>query len=142
MASSKTFIPEIPKSIETRAGLEKALANNIMFSHLEGDQLSKIFSAMFEVKYNASDIVFRQGRHSSFLSFLTSYTRIGDEGDRFFVLEQGECDVFTMKSGVSQHVAAYIAGSAFGELALIYGSPRMSTVKVTINCIISLQCTD
>jgi hypothetical protein len=47
--------------VETREGLERALSKNIMFSHLEGDQLAQIFAAMFEVKYLASDIVFRQG---------------------------------------------------------------------------------
>lgn len=57
----------------------------------------------------------------------------GEDGDKFYVVEQGECDVFSTKSGVSQHVAALIAGSAFGELALIYGSPRTATVKVSIS---------
>lgn len=118
--SSKMFIPEVPKSPEIRTGLEIALSNNIMFSHLERDQLSKIFSAMFEVKYNASETIFRQG----------------DEGDKFYVVEKGECDVFTLQAGEPQHVAAHIAGSAFGELALIYGSPRSSTVKARTDIIL------
>lgn len=70
---SLSYRPEniqVPKSSETRAGLEKALANNVMFSHLERDQLSQIFSAMFEVKYSASDIVFRQGIPHSLASCL------------------------------------------------------------------------
>jgi cAMP-dependent protein kinase regulator len=136
---SLSYRPEriqVPKSSETRAGLEKALSKNVMFSHLERDQLSQIFAAMFEVKYNANDLVYRQGMLPSLLRFRLHslvYRTAGDEGDNFYVVDKGECDVYAIKAGVSQHVAAYEVGSAFGELALIYDSPRASTVKVLLS---------
>jgi cAMP-dependent protein kinase regulator len=52
------------------------------------------------------------------------------------VLEKGECDVYAMKAGVSQHVAVYAEGEAFGELALIYDSTRTSTVRAKTDVIL------
>lgn len=122
---------QFPKSAETRLCLEEALAKNIMFSHLESDQLSQIFAVMTETKLKTGDIVFRQGVIVNLLLGIHCLTFIlGDEADKFYVLEKGECDVFAIKSGVSQHVATYDEGSAFGELALVADAPRTSTVKV------------
>lgn len=120
--NTQSYVKDVPKSLETRANLDKALSSNIMFSHLEADQLSQIFAAMFEVRFKANEIVFRQG----------------DEGDRFYVIERGECDVYAMKPGgtSTQHVAQYISGSAFGELALIYDCPRISTVKARTDVVL------
>jgi cAMP-dependent protein kinase regulator len=56
----------------------------------------------------------------------------GDEGDNFYVVDDGEADIFVSKAKDSnpQLVASVGKGGSFGELALIYGSPRAATVKV------------
>jgi len=49
----------------------------------------------------------------------------GDEGDNFYVIDSGEVEVYvnnTMVLNISE-------GGSFGELALIYGTPRAATVK-------------
>jgi len=103
-----------PKDQNTQLHLENALKRNIMFSHLEEDQRRAVFGAMFEVKFNEGDTIIRQG----------------DEGDNFYVVDEGECDVYVSKQGSPpEHVASYTSGGAFGELALISGSPRAATVK-------------
>lgn len=52
--------------------------------------------------------------------------RSGDEGDNFYVIDSGEVDVYVN----NQNVLTIPSGGSFGELALIYGTPRAATVKV------------
>ncbi|XP_013792283.1 cAMP-dependent protein kinase type I-beta regulatory subunit-like, partial [Limulus polyphemus] len=67
-----------------------------------------IFDAMFPVVHSAGEKVIQQG----------------DEGDNFYVIDQGEVEVF-----VNDHLVTTIGeGGSFGELALIYGTPRAATV--------------
>ncbi|XP_064172353.1 cAMP-dependent protein kinase type I-beta regulatory subunit-like [Anguilla rostrata] len=49
----------------------------------------------------------------------------GDEGDNFYVIDQGEVDVYVN----GEWVTSIGEGGSFGELALIYGTPRAATVK-------------
>jgi len=111
---SATIRYYIPKSLETQLRLENALKKNIMFAHLEEDQRREIFSAMFEVQFKVGDTIIRQG----------------DEGDNFYVTDTGVCDVYLNKGDLqAQYITSYTSGGSFGELALIYGSPRAATVK-------------
>lgn len=104
----------IPKDQGTQNHLDNALKKNIMFSHLEDDQRREVFDAMFEVRFKAGTTIIQQG----------------DEGDNFYVVGEGECDVFVSKSGSPPTlVTSYSSGGSFGELALINGSPRAATVK-------------
>ncbi|PIK43297.1 putative cAMP-dependent protein kinase type I-beta regulatory subunit isoform X2 [Apostichopus japonicus] len=68
-----------------------------------------IFDCMFPQKHNAGEVVIQQG----------------DEGDNFYVIDEGEVDVFVN----SELVTTISEGGSFGELALIYGTPRQATVK-------------
>jgi len=65
----------------------------------------------------------------------------GDEGELFYVVESGELDItVSMREGVTEsevHVGVpYVTGSAFGELALMYGSPRAATIRAKQDCIL------
>ncbi|EFA74930.1 protein kinase A regulatory subunit [Heterostelium album PN500] len=106
-------IPTIPKSEETQQRLDQALKKNIMFSHLEEEERNSVFAAMFEVHYKQGDVIIKQG----------------DEGDNFYVIDQGICDIYVNKENQPPlHVMDVYEGGSFGELALIYGSPRAATV--------------
>nr|XP_030706932.1 cAMP-dependent protein kinase type I-beta regulatory subunit isoform X1 [Globicephala melas]XP_030706933.1 cAMP-dependent protein kinase type I-beta regulatory subunit isoform X1 [Globicephala melas] len=99
----------IPKDYKTMTALAKAISKNVLFAHLDDNERSDIFDAMFPVMHIAGETVIQQG----------------DEGDNFYVIDQGEVDVYV--SG--EWVTNISEGGSFGELALIYGTPRAATVK-------------
>ncbi|XP_059901909.1 cAMP-dependent protein kinase type I-alpha regulatory subunit isoform X1 [Gadus macrocephalus] len=98
----------IPKDYKTMAALAKAIEKNVLFAHLDDNERSDIFDAMFSVNYIAGETVIQQG----------------DEGDNFYVIDIGEMDVYVN----SEWVTSIGEGGSFGELALIYGTPRAATV--------------
>ena len=98
----------IPKDDETRRSLEAAMCKNLLFSHLDADEQKTIFDAMFRVDKVAGDTIIEQG----------------EEGDNFYVIEKGTVDVFVN----NEFVLNINEGGSFGELALIYGTPRAATV--------------
>ncbi|CAB4008781.1 cAMP-dependent kinase type I regulatory subunit isoform X1, partial [Paramuricea clavata] len=109
-AEATSYVKKVvPKDYKTMAALSKAIAKNILFSHLDETERSDIFDAMFLVKHNVAEIVIQQG----------------EEGDNFYIIDSGEVEVY-----VNEHLVSVIGeGGAFGELALIYGTPRAATIK-------------
>ncbi|NWY69898.1 KAP0 kinase, partial [Erithacus rubecula] len=107
----------IPKDYKTMAALAKAIEKNVLFTHLDDNERSDIFDAMFPVTYIAGETVIQQGKCQS------------DEGDNFYVVDQGEMDVYVN----SEWATSVGEGGSFGELALIYGTPRAATVKAKTN---------
>jgi len=59
------------------AALSKAIAKNILFSHLDENERSDIFDAMFQVTFLQGESIIQQG----------------DEGDNFYVIDVGEVEV-------------------------------------------------
>ncbi|KAH0629322.1 hypothetical protein JD844_011303 [Phrynosoma platyrhinos] len=115
----------IPKDYKTMAALAKAIEKNVLFAHLDDNERSDIFDAMFPVTYIAGETVIQQGKQ--WTKFQVNQQ--GDEGDNFYVVDQGEMDVY-----VNNEWATSVGeGGSFGELALIYGTPRAATVKAKTN---------
>lgn len=112
-------VKTIPKSTETQARLNAAIQKNVLFQHLDSDERHDLFDAMFEIAYEPGAVLIEQG---------------DENGDHFYILDEGECDIFVTKDGVTNKVLHVDAGGSFGELALIYGSPRAATVKACTNC--------
>ncbi|NWZ13312.1 KAP0 kinase, partial [Agelaius phoeniceus] len=109
----------IPKDYKTMAALAKAIEKNVLFTHLDDNERSDIFDAMFPVTYIAGE--------TCIFNFFSS--SLGDEGDNFYVVDQGEMDVYVN----SEWATSVGEGGSFGELALIYGTPRAATVKAKTN---------
>merc|ERR1719474_2436088 len=99
----------VPKDDATMASLAKAIAKNVLFSHLDENERSDIFDAMFPTIAEKDEVIIQQG----------------DEGDNFYIIDQGEVDIYV--SG--KKVVSLCEGGSFGELALIYGTPRAATVQ-------------
>ncbi|KAI5076571.1 hypothetical protein GOP47_0008636 [Adiantum capillus-veneris] len=110
----------VPKSDEAKRRLKKALQNNYLFAKLDEEQTKIVIDAVEEEKHKAGDVIICQG----------------DPGDRFYLLENGTCEVWLLKPGKTTPdlVKHYADGDSFGELALLYGSPRAATVKATTDC--------
>jgi len=58
----------------------------------------------------------------------------GDIGDVFYLLEEGEVDVYIKKGDGELKVHTYKPGDAFGELAIMYNAPRAATCRASTNC--------
>merc|ERR1711872_669197 len=99
----------VPKDEATMASLSKAISKNVLFIHLDETERGDIFDAMFPTIAEKEEVIIQQG----------------DEGDNFYIIDQGEVDIYV--SG--KKVVSLCEGGSFGELALIYGTPRAATVK-------------
>ena len=64
----------IPKDYKTMASLSKAIAKNVLFSHLDENERSDIFDAMFPYSAIPGEIIITQG----------------NEGDNFYIIDQVE----------------------------------------------------
>lgn len=113
-----------PKTSEQLSRLQAAVSGNFLFSHLDDDQFKTVLNALVEKPIPAKDIkVIAQG----------------DAGDFFYIVEEGNFDVFIHPSGSVQpgvdglgtKVATIGPGGSFGELALMYNAPRAATVVST-----------
>ena len=59
------------------ASLSKAIAKNVLFSHLDENERSDIFDAMFPVNAMPGEVIIQQG----------------DEGDNFYIIDSGDVEV-------------------------------------------------
>ncbi|XP_073700745.1 protein kinase, cAMP-dependent, regulatory, type II, alpha, B [Garra rufa] len=104
-----------PKSEEQRQRLRESCKDILLFKTLEKDQFAEVLDSMFEVLVNPSECIISQG----------------DDGDNFYVIERGVFDIVIQKDGVSRCVGCYDNKGSFGELALMYNTPRAATIKAT-----------
>lgn len=112
------------KTQEQQSRLQKAVANNFLFAHLDEEQSAQVLGALQERVIPAKGIkVISQG----------------DVGDYFYVVENGTFDIFVNPSGkieagpegLGNKVTQVTEGGSFGELALMYNAPRAATVMST-----------
>lgn len=89
--------------------LSRAIASNVLFTHLDESERADMFDAMFPVQCLPGETVISQG----------------DEGDNFYIVDSGEVEVLVN----GEPVTTIGEGGSFGELALIYGTPRAATVR-------------
>lgn len=59
------------------ASLSKSIEKSVLFTHLDGNQRTDIFNAMFPVLHKAGEFIMKQG----------------DEGDNFYIIDEGTVEV-------------------------------------------------
>jgi CRP-like cAMP-binding protein len=105
-------VPSFPKSSGASGRLQAALRSIILFAHLEQDELDSVVDAFFEVKKKQGETIITQG----------------EDGDNFYIVDAGECEVRITGEGGGRLVCVARQGDSFGELALMYNCPRAATV--------------
>lgn len=99
--------PKYKKSDSAKKFLDGALGDNFIFSDLSKKERKMLIDAMQEQKAAEGDIIIQQG----------------DVGDFFYICESGNL-VFNVDGN---NVGGCSVGGSFGELALLYDSPRAAT---------------
>ncbi|XP_040850359.1 cAMP-dependent protein kinase type II-alpha regulatory subunit isoform X3 [Ochotona curzoniae] len=79
------------------------------------EQLSQVLDAMFERIVQVDEHVIDQG----------------DDGDNFYVIERGTYDILVTRDNQTRSVGQYDNRGSFGELALMYNTPRAATIVAT-----------
>uniref|UniRef100_A0A667X7Y0 cAMP-dependent protein kinase type II-alpha regulatory subunit n=1 Tax=Myripristis murdjan TaxID=586833 RepID=A0A667X7Y0_9TELE len=100
-----------PKTDEQRCRLQEACRDILLFKTLDQEQFSEVLDAMFELLVQPQEHVIDQG----------------DDGDNFYVIERGVYDIVVKGVCVGQ----YDNKGSFGELALMYNTPRAATIIAT-----------
>uniref|UniRef100_A0A8D2IQV8 cAMP-dependent protein kinase type II-alpha regulatory subunit n=1 Tax=Urocitellus parryii TaxID=9999 RepID=A0A8D2IQV8_UROPR len=104
-----------PKTDEQRSRLQEACKDILLFKNLDQEQLSEVLDAMFERIVKVDEHVIDQG----------------DDGDNFYVIERGTYDILVTKDNQTRSVGQYDNRGSFGELALMYNTPRAATIVAT-----------
>ncbi|GMI45784.1 hypothetical protein TrCOL_g9294 [Triparma columacea] len=119
MAAAVTVAPDwappvFEKSEKEKEDLINSIGKNILFSELESKELDIIIRAMKRIEYKEGDNIIEQGA----------------EGDLFYVVEEGECEIFVKGVGKVMEIGGFTSKNRnyFGELALLYDAPRAATV--------------
>lgn len=94
--------------------LEAACANNVLFDHLERDQLLRVLDAMFLTEHAAGSVIFS----------------IGDAAAHYFVVQSGKVEI-RADVGMAElsHTAFVAQGGTFGDLSLLYHRPRTTEAR-------------
>ena len=119
---SETFAPDgNPTAIQSHAKsepskefLRSALRLNYLFEELSPVDVDRIIDGMKPVFAGVGDVIIKQN----------------DFGDLFYCLENGMASASV--DGKEVHI--YESGGCFGELALIYNSPRAASVTAVTAC--------
>jgi len=118
---SAAEITEVPKSAAEAARIEEILATQTIFKHVAADQRALLARAMTIVEHAPGAEIITQGA----------------AGDFFYALDAGQVDCFVAPSedlSKRARVKTYVAGEAFGEIALMYNAPRAASCVATSAC--------
>jgi cAMP-dependent protein kinase regulator len=108
-----------PKSEEISNILLKVVKSNILFKSYTSDEQRAIVDAFQSFQVPAGESVIRQG----------------EEGAFFYIIESGELEILLDADGLEVQIGRLLGrGDYFGELALMYNTPRAATVRSTKPC--------
>mmetsp|Transcript_22504 Transcript_22504/g.49702 ORF Transcript_22504/g.49702 Transcript_22504/m.49702 type:complete len:348 (+) Transcript_22504:63-1106(+) len=113
--------PVYPKEAAAEDLILKTIKTNekmqVLFGDLDAGTIKDVINAFQEASgIQGQDIILQ-----------------GEEGDKLYIIEEGMVDVFVARGGEQgrgNKVASLGPGALFGELALMYSSPRAATVVI------------
>mmetsp|Transcript_24681 Transcript_24681/g.68259 ORF Transcript_24681/g.68259 Transcript_24681/m.68259 type:complete len:789 (-) Transcript_24681:113-2479(-) len=101
--------PVFPKTEQEKKFLDGALKQNFVFEDLSSRELLPLINAMEKMQIKKGEVIIEQG----------------DVGDYFYVISKGTVSIKVNGKVVGDALGP---GASFGELALMYASPRAATV--------------
>ena len=115
---SQPYVPKVfPKSAQITSILTNIVQNNILFRNYQADQHAAIVEGFEHIDVSLGEVLIRQG----------------DPGEYFYIIESGEVDIHMESAGFKIKVGRTLTtGDYFGELALMYNTPRAATVVCTV----------
>lgn len=118
-------IKVVPKDDAVKQHIVSTVASNLLFKALDAQQMEAVVMSMEEVKVAAGEAVIKQG----------------DEGNHFYIVDSGTFDCYVKKpdDGLEEpgkKVLDYGRGQTFGELALMYNTPRAASVVATSEAVL------
>merc|ERR1740130_640376 len=117
--SGRAILQGVKPTKEERDVIHLAVANNKMLGEvlqLTPEQCDAVAQAVYAVSLKKGEILFRKG----------------DNAFAFYIIREGFMDV--LLDGHTQSGIHFQAGSSFGELALLYDSPRSATLQCSKEC--------
>jgi len=140
LGGSTTFTPPVfPKSDGEEKFLKTALPKNFVFENVDSKELGMLVKAMEKISINNNEIIIKQGDEGDFFCtcvvvslcfsvpifcLVSLFPRPVD------VIYEGTVN-FIVNNKI---VGSGSAGDSFGELSLLYTTPRAATVKATSAC--------
>ena len=104
----------------TRERLITFLLETPMFDNLDPTEIMEIIHIVEVEQYQAGDIVFSEG----------------DAGDAWFVLYSGAVEVLKHGAAGEKKITELGPRACFGEIAILDGSPRSATIRVTRDSVV------
>lgn len=105
-----------PKTEKEGAALKAALRKHPLFEYQDETDVDDLVETMKGVQTKAGELV----------------VTAGEIGEQFYVVISGE--LYALAKGTGQVVRTYGPGTSFGELALLYKSPRACSIKCKGAC--------
>lgn len=115
--------PVYEKPAEAKTKILNILKTNekmqVLFGHLDEASRNDVVNAFYLMEPASGEDIIKQG----------------DEGDRFYIIDQGDFDIYVARAGddgklgAPSKVATFKPGQIVGELALMYNAPRAATVR-------------
>jgi len=114
MSTEDMNVEVSPKTDEQRIFIQKGIRKNEIFENLSDDQVGFMIRGFTKLDVKANETVISQG----------------EAGDHFYIVASGAYQA-SLAQLDGKVVAKYGEGDSFGELALLYNSPRAATVTCT-----------
>lgn len=113
----------VNKSKSVEALLQEVVNSNILFSKYSAEEHEALVNAFEAREVDEGTFVINQG----------------ENGDHFYVVESGDLEVYVNnKEGNRTKINNTVlkSGNSFGELALMYNTPRQASIKAKSTCIL------
>ena len=105
----------VPKSEQNKSLIYESIKSNILFTRCSKEELLEIVDAFEPLRCDEGSIIIQEG----------------DEGNHLYVMESGAIDIVVCNKYIRTLTDS---GCAFGEIGLLYNTPRTATVIANKHC--------